>query len=100
MGPLGCASRFVIESLRGMKGVVAASSTGWGVARFMLVVAAQNDLWLLVWSWQKTRQWLLCLPHQMEASGGSGFYSMAQRENSLLETAWSTAVAYTKRQKK
>ena len=56
-----------MESLRGMNGVVASSSTGWGVARFMLVVAAQNDLWLLVWSWQKTRQWLLCLPHQPES---------------------------------
>ena len=31
-----------MESLRGMNGVVASSSTGWGVARFMLVVAAQR----------------------------------------------------------
>ena len=47
MGPLGCASRLVMESLRGMNGVVASSSTGWGVARFMLVVAAQEYEWLL-----------------------------------------------------
>jgi|TARA_B100000405_G_scaffold274707_1_gene215667 hypothetical protein len=36
-----------MESLRGMNGVVASSSTGWGVARFMLVVAAQEYEWLL-----------------------------------------------------
>ena len=50
MGPRGCASKFVTESLRGMKGVVASSSTGWGVARFIVLPRV-----LLSWSWEKTR---------------------------------------------
>ena len=50
MGPRGCASRLVMESLRGMNGVVASSSTGWGVARFIVLPRV-----LLSWSWEKTR---------------------------------------------
>ena len=43
-----------MESLRGMNSVVASSSTGWGVARFMLVVAAREPVAALL-SWEKTR---------------------------------------------
>ena len=45
MGPLGCASRLVMESLRGMNGVVA--SSGCGVARFIVLGAGRNQEWLL-----------------------------------------------------
>ena len=57
MGPLGCASRFVIESLRGMKGVVA--SSGWGVARFIVLELGETRC-------------SACLTSAWKATGGNG----------------------------
>jgi len=77
MGPLGTVSKFVAESLRGMKGVVASSSMGWGVARFIVLPRV-----LLSWSWEKTpgSGCSACLASAWKASGGSGLLYMAQRE--------------------
>jgi hypothetical protein len=54
----------------------------------------------VAWSWEKTRQWLLLAsPARGKLLVAAGYYSMAQREIFLLETAWSTAVAYKKAKK-
>ena len=80
MGPLGTVSRFVAESLRGMKGVVASSSMGWGVARFMLVVAARESIYgCCVELGENQAVAAACLTSSWKASGGSGliFYGTA-----------------------
>ena len=101
MGPLGTVSRFVAESLRGMKGVVASSSMGWGVARFMLVVAARESICGSCVELGEKQAVAALLQHThgelaLVALVAAGYYLWHSGRSSLLETAWSTAVAYKK----